>query len=486
MRVRGTAWLTLLASMIAPLAGCHLPQSFAAWGKRSAPNSPSSIAYESHGLPAQATITLTRHEAPNPSTDDAQPELPQPELSTVTTRAMSVEQLVESALAVHPRIQAARARVTAAANLAPQVSALDDPVLTNSFYPISDQALQTAAGRAGNTLSLSQKYPWPEKRSTKATIADHETQIAVAKLKQVELEIEEMARLAYYELWFANKAIEITAQSRDIGAELIKLAEARNAAGGSQQDVLRAQLQVDSLDDRLIALRRQKAVAQADLAALIGQPETLAIEPSDDIDTQEVPAKLEALYAAAMECSPRLTEQQWTLSRDRQKQRLACLQKYPDFSFGAGWQSITESDAIAGSANGHDNVNFMVGLTLPIWRGKIDAGINEASANVSASSRQYTDARDDTYRQIRRLSEQAQAADDQLQLYNQRILPRAKRALQLASADYRGRLVDFGEVADGFNEVLMFELQVARNQATLAGTLAQMQRVVGCEVLQND
>lgn len=442
------------------------------------------------GTSNEHSITLAQHNEDDASEDNAVEEdendaerLPLPELVADATTRQPVEYFVDVALAVHPRIRAANSRVAAASNRAPQVSSLDDPVLSNSFYPISDQALQTAAGRAGNTLSLTQKYPWPEKRWTKAAIANRETQIAVAKLNQVELEVEEMVRLAYYELWFADQAISITGENREIAAELVKLAEARNAAGGSQQDVLRAQLQLDSIDDRLITLRRQKGVAQADLAALIGAPSTAGIEPTEDVNVENVPQEIEALFAAASECSPRLREQQWAVSRDRQKKQLACLQKYPDFTFGAGWQTITESDAVAGSANGHDNVNFMVGLTLPIWRDKIDAGIREASANVSASSRDYNDARDDTFRQIRRLSQQAQAADEQLRLYNDRILPRAKRALQLASADYRGRLVDFGEVAAGFKEVLMFELQVARNTATLAGALAQINRAVGCETI---
>jgi cobalt-zinc-cadmium efflux system outer membrane protein len=306
-----------------------------------------------------------------------------------------------------------------------------------------------------------------------------------AQLAQQELEIEETVRLAYYELWFADRAIEITEQNREIAVELIKIAEARNAAGGSGQDVLRAQLQVDSLDERLIGLRRQKAVTQADLASLIQQPAMVGIEPVDEINVLGIPDQLDALFAAAQQCSPRLNEQRWMVSRDRQKQQLACLNRYPDFVFGAGWQTITESDAVSAIANGHDNVNFMVGLTLPIWKNRIDASIREASAEVTASSRELNAARDDTFRQIRRLTEQAYAADEQLRLYNNRILPRARKALQLSSADYRGRRVDFGEVTDGFTELLMFELQVARAQATLAGTVAQVQRVVGCEVVMD-
>ncbi len=398
---------------------------------------------------------------------------------------LPVEYFVDVAVSNHPRIRAARARVAAASSRVPQARSLQDPLLSNSFYPISDQSLQTASGRAGNTLSLSQKYPWPEKRWTKEAIACREVQIASAKLSQLELEVEEMVRLAYYELWFAGRAIEITDQNRDIAVELIKIAEARNAAGGSGQDVLRAQLQVDSLDERLIGLRRQKALAQADLAALIQQPAMVGIEPVDRINVLGVPAHLDALFAAAQQCSPRLQEQRWMVSRDRQKQQLACLNKYPDFVIGAGWQAITETDAVSPVANGNDNVNFMVGLTLPIWKNRINASIREAAAEVAASSREFNDACDDTFRQIRRLTEQAYAADEQLRLFNDRILPRAKKTLQLASADYRGRRVDFGEVTDGFTELLMFELQVARAEAALAGTVAQVERVVGCEVVMD-
>ena len=434
-------------------------------------------------------IELVQHEsAPKQEEDQESLELaesvapPLPE-SLPPIGQLPVDYFVDVAVSNHPRIRAARARVAAASSRVPQARSLEDPLLSNSFYPISDQALQTAAGRAGNTLSLLQKYPWPEKRWTKEAIACREVQIASAKLAQLELEVEEMVRLAYYELWFAGRATEITEQNREIAIELIKIAEARNAAGGSGQDVLRAQLQVDSLDERLIGLRRQKAIAQADLAALIQQPAMVGIEPVDQINVSGVPAHLDALFAAAQQCSPRLQEQRWIVSRDRQKQQLACLNKYPDFVFGAGWQTITETDAVSAVANGHDNVNFMVGLTLPIWKNRINASIREASAEVVASSREFNDARDDTFRQIRRLTEQAYAADEQLRLYNDRILPRAKKTLKLASADYRGRRVDFGEVADGFTELLMFELQVARAQAALAGTVAQVERVVGCEVV---
>lgn len=410
------------------------------------------------------------------------PESTEAEAALVEALRQPESYFVETALAGHPRVLAARARVAAATNRPVQARSLADPTITNTFFPISDQALQTAGGRVGNGLMLSQMYPWPEKRWTKEAIACREVQIAAAKLAQVELEIEELAKLAYYELWFADRSIAITEKNREIATELVQLAEARNATGGSQQDVLRAQLQVDGIDDRLVDLRRRRELAEADLAALIQRPSDEGFATTENLVPQDTETALGALVAAAERCNPRLRERQWAVSRDRQKVKLAELQKYPDFTLGAGWQTVTESDAISPVANGHDNVSFMVGLTLPIWRDRIRAGVHEARWEAVASNRDYNDAHDDSLRQIRRAVQTAEAAEEQRRLYAERMLPRAKRQIELSAADYRGGRVDFGEVTDGFTEMFTLELQVVRAEAMLAGSLAQLKRAVGCEV----
>ncbi|WP_146402685.1 TolC family protein [Pseudobythopirellula maris] len=476
--------LGIVVAGLSLLAGCRAPL-----GQGDACVEPTTPSADHRAVLVDFESAAERDEAVAVSLPDGGPTLEpvQPGVirlsSTPTPPARQpVEQLVAVAIVQHPRVRAARARYASATWRPEQARSLDDPMLSNTFFPISDQALQTAGGRAGNTMSLSQKYPWPAKREVKGAIAEREAQIAATKIRQAELEIEELVRLAYYELWFADRAIGITERNREIAIELVKLAEARNAAGGSQQDVLRASLQVDNLDSKLISLTEQKALAQADLAALTQQPSAQGIEPIETIDLTGVEQQREALFALALEYNPSLNEQRWAISRDRQKQELACLQKRPDFTFGVGWQTITESDAISPVANGHDNISFAVGLTLPIWRDRIRAGINEASAAFAAASREYADTRDDTFRRIRRYNEQAQAAQQQLDLYENRLMPRSKRALELASADYRGRLVDFGEVTAGFTELLMIELQVARTKATLAGAIAQLERAVGCGV----
>ena len=68
----------------------------------------------------------------------------------VSATAQPVEHFVGLALAQHPSIRAARQRVAAETNRISQVRALPDPQFMNTFWPIQDQSLQTAAGRVGN------------------------------------------------------------------------------------------------------------------------------------------------------------------------------------------------------------------------------------------------------------------------------------------------------------------------------------------------
>jgi outer membrane protein TolC len=394
----------------------------------------------------------------------------------------SVEYFVALALAGHPSIQAARQRVSAEINRIPQARALPDPILNNTFWPIHEQSLQTAAGRIGNQMSLSQSVPWPKKLRTKAAIVSQEVHIAQAEVDRISREIAESVHLAYYEVWFATRAIEINEETRLLIDDLERVAEARYRSGGTQQDVLRARLESDRLDDQLIGLIKQKQVAQADLAALVQQPVTLLAEASKDLPLSDVPAQLDDLIELAEKCNPKLAGLAWEIQRDRQKQRLACLQKYPDLQVGVHWGLVSDDQkALSALANGHDTISFNVGTTLPIWRDKIHAGVREAAHRTSSTTRRLDAERDALYGKLRRLLAQADAFTEQRDIYEKRIIPRTEDILRLSIADYRGKRTDFFSLIETQRELLMFEMQLARINASLAGSVAQIERAVGCE-----
>jgi outer membrane protein TolC len=408
--------------------------------------------------------------SPTPAFSDSQPSSGQP-----------VEYFVGTALARHPKILAARQRVAAATNVIPQAKALPDPTFNNTFWPLHDNAIQTAAGRVANQMSVNQMVPFPDKLKTKAVIASREVQIAQTEVDAISREITESVRLAFYEVWFATRAISIIEETKGLVADLTDVAEARYRSGGSQQDVLRAQLETDRLDEQLITLARQKLVAQADLATLLQQPVGILPEATEELGITDTPQQIEELIALAEQCNPKLRGLAWEIQRDRDKERLACLQQYPDFSVGLNWGLVSDNhDVISPVANGNDQLSVSFGTTLPIWREKINAGIREAAHRRSSTTRRLEAERDELYGKIRRLIVQADALIEQRNIYEERIIPRTEDTLKLSIADYRGKRTDFFTLIETYRELLMFETQLARIDATLAGTIAQLDRTVGC------
>ena len=130
-------------------------------------------------------------------------------------------------------------------------------------------------------------------------------------------------------------------------------------------------------------------------------------------------------------------------------------------------------------ANGHDNINFTVGVTLPIWRDKINAGIREAAHQRSSTTLRLDAERDRVRGTLRRQVAAAYAAIEQLELFRDRLIPRTEQTLQIATADYQGKKADFTDLIATYRELLSLQVQVARAQANLASTLAQIERIAG-------
>jgi len=399
--------------------------------------------------------------------------------------AQPVDFYVSQAMERNPQLIAAYHSVAAQAEVIPQVTSLKDPMLTNNIWPIAERSPQTLMGRMPYGMMVSQELPWFGKLRVKGEVAQQEVQMAVARLAQAELQVIEEVHLAYYELYFNQRAIEITRENRQLLEDLLQIAEARYRTGDtSQQDIIRAQVEVDRVDERLITLRQSLDQWQADLAQLLhihpdSKPEALtALQPSS------VPREIDRLYDLATGCRPELQEQMAAIVREQRNVELARLDYYPDVNVGLMWDVMTTDRALAPNADGMDNLGFVVGMNVPIWRNRLQAGVNEAQQRVAQSARQYDATLDETFRQIRRRMVQARSQEEQIRLYRENIIPRSQQTLEISIADYRVGQVSFLQLLDNWMQLLTLEVQLARLEADLRQTLASLERSVGCAIAE--
>ena len=383
-----------------------------------------------------------------------------------------VEAYIQFALVQNPDIQAARKLVEAAANRVPQAASLQDPTLGMTLFP---EQVQTAAGSQELLMSASQRFPWFGKLRTKAEAAEAGAEVARANLAAVELAVMDEVKRAYYELYFVERAIEITETDRELLKPLIAIAEARLISGGTAQDVRRAELEVLDLDNQLIRLRQQLASQQARLARLLHVSPQTPLASAGRLSAERIPFDLDRLYRQAVAARPELHAQLAAIERDRSTVELAGLDYLPDVTLGMTWIDVA-SAGISPVANGRDAFLVGVNVNLPIYRKRLDAAVRQAEAQAVSSARQYDSLRDATLQQVKDLFVQARSQQDLVRLFRQDIIPKADETLRISTDAYSGGDVDFLQLIDNWQQVLRFEIALERIEAQLRQTLSRLER----------
>jgi outer membrane protein TolC len=419
--------------------------------------------------------------APPPASTDPPPappglEGPQP-----------VDAYIRRALCENRMVLAARSNVLALRERIPQVTSLDDPVVSNTFFPSASNGLQTADGFMPWNLLVAQQFPWFGTLRLRGEAAHEDVKVALAELAAAQLDAVEAVKRAYHDLAFNERADAILRRNRALVEDFIEDARIRYRAGVSrgEQELLRSEVALADLDRELIAVEQGLAEARAALA------QQVHVSPEADLRTVPTPPgappalQIERLYALAAAARPELQGRLAAVSRDVKAVELARKRSRPDVTLGVNYMLMTRDGAVAPNAMGNDNIGMFVGFNLPVYRSRIAAAVGEAQARAVADANLLEAERDAAFREIKELFAQAGAQRRTLELFRGRILPRSLDALELARNDFRAGAVDYVTVIASLREVLDIELQVARYEAELGKTLASLERAVGVQLAES-
>jgi outer membrane protein TolC len=388
----------------------------------------------------------------------------------------TVDEYIQFALGQNPDIQAARKRVEAFAHQVPVAASLQDPSLSMTFLP---EQIQMAAGQQEFALSANQKLPWRSKLAARAQVAELQTNVARAELAAVELETIEQVKVAYYELYFVQQALAVTEADKQLLGRIRDVADARYRSGqASQQDVLRADLEISNVDNQLIRLRQQLDSAQARLARLLHVAPQTRLRAVEQLVPHGLPVDMEWLQVQAIRARPELHAKLAELQRDQQAVELARLNYVPDVTLGATWIDIANA-GISPVRNGRDAFLLTAGFNLPVYRKRLDSSVRSAEAKAVSTARHYDSLRDATLERVMDLFAQAHSQQELLTLFEQAILPQARQTLEVSTHAYNVGEVDFLQLLDNWRQLLRYELSYRRIEATLQQALAELERVVG-------
>ena len=387
-----------------------------------------------------------------------------------------MEKVVAFALANNPQIAAAEERWRAALNRPAVVSALPNPAFGVSYFA---EEMETRNGPLRGGITLSQKLPWFGKLDTKSRIAESEANVFKERHESTRLEIIAKVKQVYFELYWITRAIAITKSNIDLMKQFEKVAQAMYVAGEvSQQDVLKAQVEISNLQNELDTFVEMKTTAAARLNALLGRPIEAPLGEPERFEFRRFTTELENLYNLARELSPRLRLHQQLIKRAEQQSKLARLDYYPDFTLGVQYQNIAFGAPMA-PHEGQDAWAVMVSMSLPIWWGKTKAGVNEAEMKASSERFAYTDTENMVLMNVKDTYFRLKTAERQVALYRDSIIPRAEQALRVSEKGYRAGQVDFLNLIDSQRMLLHFQFAHERALTDFQQNLAKLEEIVG-------
>jgi outer membrane protein TolC len=132
---------------------------------------------------------------------------------------------------------------------------------------------------------------------------------------------------------------------------------------------------------------------------------------------------------------------------------------------------------------GRDSATLGVTASIPIWHGKYDAMVSEASREYCAAHASEDEVALRLDALLRDLWEQARASQQTVELYEHTILPQARQTFEANQKSLVNNAVTFDRVIRDYRTLLNLELGYHRAIGQLATTVARIRQAIGVDLL---
>ena len=378
------------------------------------------------------------------------------------TASSSLSNYLTYALLNQPKVEAAYYEWSASIERITQARSFPDPQFTFQM-DIQNVVTSIMPGLMG-------AIPWPDKLRVGAEIASAESQAKYFTFQSAVLESAFRVKRAYYQLYFLDEKIGVNQDTLRLLADLEKLARAQNEVGKvTLQDVLRAQIEQDRLRSEIANLEDSRSSLQAQFKAALGLG---AGDPTPCLPArfESTPLDLTAdkLFETALAQNSRLKAMEADVRVAEASIILARRARLPDSTLG-----------LMADAKMDPTLYRPLGtVSLPIWRDKIAAQIAEAQANKRVAQAQLSGEQIRLAVDFAERSFLYREATRNLALLNDKLLPKARRSLEVARSGYLAGQIDFLNLTDSERTLLGFKLDKVEATTQREIVLAELSLII--------
>jgi outer membrane protein TolC len=391
-------------------------------------------------------------------------------------QVLLLDDVIREALQKNPEAQSALHAINALRLHVPQVKALPDPMVSagwaGNLAPFSVMRGDNSSYRG---LTVSEQFPYPGKLKLRGEIASKEAEAAQADYEAIRRRVSAEVKAAYYDYFYYDQAIQTTERNKELLEKLSKIAEARYRVGKAMQaDVLRSQVEISLLIEKLTVLEQQRATAQARLnVSMVRSPES-PLPPAAEVQPAALRYSLDELYALAAANDTSVLQNKTMVEKGQLGVALARREYRPDIGVSYMYQQRSALPDMNG-------VTFSVSIPV-FYKSKQRQGVAEATETLLSAEKMRDNRLNEVRFELKQQYLGAKASERLLTLYSKGVVPQSSLALESSMASYQVGSVDFLSLLANFTTLLDYEMDYYLQLADYQTALARIEVLTGSDV----
>lgn len=379
---------------------------------------------------------------------------PKPEAETpaASDSSAGLNQLVQIALANHPRLMQAGLAIDAAQGRALQAGLYPNPRVSINGEELGDRQ---GPGGIWSAPNVSQEIVTGGKLQLSRAVALKEVDQATLNLQSQRYALLGNVRVAYYDLIALRKRIEILEALLKISEKSVEQTETLlKAKQVARLDLVQLELEREKLRTDSEAARKELPGVLLRLAGVMGVTTLSETQVSGTIDFSLPPYELERVQSVVLSIHP---DVQWARAGYERAQlalRRAQVEPRPNPTVGVGYTRQNQ--------NKSNDWNLQLSMPVPLWN-KNQGGIREAQAEVGIAAQQVRRVEVELTERLAVAYREYAAALERAERYRATILPRAQEAFDLSLKAYQGGQFEYLRVLEAQRGLASAQLEAVRS-----------------------
>jgi outer membrane protein, heavy metal efflux system len=400
-------------------------------------------------FPRMLTVTLPLALASGTIAIDVQAQ----SLQSAAIAPLTLAELEQRALAQHPAIAEAAARIDAAKGRAMQAGTLPNPTIGYAGDEISGGAINRG-GEHG--FFVQQTIPLGGKLALGRDLFTREAEAAQAATEAERQRVLTAVRRAYRAVLIAEQRVTVRDRLAQLATETVQIAaQLFNTGVADKPDTLSAEIEAQRAQLALVEAQNARARVWRELGWLVGDPAFAPQPLAGSADDPLPDLAQQATLSRILKESPEIEAARLDTARADAAVARAKREAAPDLVLRAGPRynrELLERDL---KPVGWE-ASFEVGVTVPLFN-RNKGGIAEASADLARSMATVQQTQYAAATRVASAYEQYDTARRMVDIYRREILPRADQAYTMYRRSYE-------EMAAAYPQVLAAQRTLFQSQ----------------------